>query len=228
VTRRCAVWGAAVVFLGAATEPLPAGDIPEATLVLEATIGLPGRVSTAAPPRFVLLRDRRAFVGGTDRIFAGLLDKDEAKSIEERVKQLRKRGLLSSSVSFGRDTSKKLRLRLLEDSPLDVVVTGDPAQAPPALAPLAEFLGDLLRFHHPSLRPFAPEAFALSVREGALAGGCRTWQFGIPLEDARTEPRRVSAAEAERWPTGANPASVCAGGRRFVVTLRPLLPGEAP
>jgi hypothetical protein len=228
VRRRGALFGAAVALLGVAAAPLCAGEIPEASLVLEATIGLPGRVSAAAPPRFVLMRDRRVFVGGTDGVFAGLLDKDEAKWIEERVKDLRKRGLLSPSVSFGGDATKRLRLRLLEDSPTEVVATGDPAAAPPALQPLAGFLSDLLRFHHPSLRPFAPEAYALSAREGSLAGGCRSWQFSVPLEDARAGPRLVSAAEAERWPTGANPASVCAEGRRFVVTLRPLLPGEAP
>jgi hypothetical protein len=228
VTRPRALLGAAVVLLGVAAEPLPAGDIPEAAIVLEATVGLPGRVSAAAPPRFVLLRDRRVFVGGTDRVFAGLLDKDEAKWIEERVKDLRKRGLLLPSVSFGNDTTKRFRLRVLEDSPTDVVASGDPAEAPPALQPLAGFLTDLLRFHHPSLRPFAPEAYALSVREGSLVGGCRSWPFAVPLDEALAGPHRVSAAEAEPWPTGANPASVCAEGRRFVVTLRPLLPGEAP
>jgi hypothetical protein len=228
MTRLGALFGAAAVLSGVAVAPLPAGDIPEATLVLEATVGLPGRVSAAAPPRFVLMRDRRVFVGGTDGVVAGLLDKDEAKWIEQRVKDLRKRGLLSPEVTFGGDATKRLRLRVLGDSPTEVVATGDPAAAPPALEPLAGFLSDLLRFHHPSLRPFAPEAYALSAREGSLAGGCRSWQFSVPLEDARTGPRRVSAAEAERWPTGANPASVCAEGRRFVVTLRPLLPGEAP
>ena len=38
----------------------------------------------------------------------------------------------------------------------------------------------------------------------------------------------VAAADAIGWPTGALPASVCAGDKRFVVTLRPLLPGERP
>jgi len=38
----------------------------------------------------------------------------------------------------------------------------------------------------------------------------------------------VSASEAHDWPTGAAPAAVCDGDRRFVVTLRPLLPGERP
>jgi hypothetical protein len=228
VRRSGAVFGTAVALLGMAGAPSSAGEIPEATLVLEATVGLPGRVSAAAPPRFVLMRDRRVFIGGTDGVFVGLLDKDEAKWIEERVRDLRKRGLLSPSVSFGNDATKRLRLRIPGGSPTEVVVTGDPADAPPALQPLAGFLSDLLRFHHPSLRPFAPEAYALSAREGSLVGGCRSWQFSVPLEDARTGPRRVAAAEAERWPTGANPASVCTEGRRFVVTLRPLLPGEAP
>jgi hypothetical protein len=89
MTRLGALFGAAAVLSGVAVAPLPAADIPEATLVLEATVGLPGRVSAAAPPRFVLMRDRRVFVGGTDGVVAGLLDKDEAKWIEQRVKDLR-------------------------------------------------------------------------------------------------------------------------------------------
>jgi len=40
--------------------------------------------------------------------------------------------------------------------------------------------------------------------------------------------RLVSASEAPDWPTGGAPGAVCDGDRRFVVTLRPLLPGERP
>jgi hypothetical protein len=38
----------------------------------------------------------------------------------------------------------------------------------------------------------------------------------------------VPAADFASWPTGAAPASVCAGDKKYVVTLRPLLPGEKP
>jgi hypothetical protein len=41
-------------------------------------------------------------------------------------------------------------------------------------------------------------------------------------------PRILTAADFATWPTGAAPASVCAGDKSYVVTLRPLLPGEKP
>ena len=47
---------------------------------------------------------------------------------------------------------------------------------------------------------------------------------GTPIDEGPEEP----AAEAEGWPTGALPASVCAGDKRVSVTLRPLLPDEQP
>jgi hypothetical protein len=129
-----------------------------------------------------------------------------------------------------------MRLRLLEDDPFEVVVAGDPAQAPPHLAPLATLLADLLRFDHPTLRPYTPSGYAIVAREGRLVGGCRPWGFTFPIAEALSAPRTISPAEASGWPTGAVPASVCAdgadpsdpAGKRYVVTLRPLLPGEQP
>ncbi len=211
-----------------AASPAAAGAIPDATLVLEAAVGLPGSIPAAAPPRFVLRRDRQVFVGGSEAIYVGQLHKDEVKAIERRVKALRKAGLLTPSVSFGDDASKRYRLRLLEDGPRDVVISGDPVSAPPALQPLASFVSDLLRFDHLTLRPWTPDAFALSAREGVLVGGCREWRLPIPFEDVLASPQRLGADEADRWPAGADPASVCYEGRSYVVTLRPLLPGEAP
>ena len=41
-------------------------------------------------------------------------------------------------------------------------------------------------------------------------------------------PIGVPAKQADGWPTGATPASVCSGDKQYVVTLRPLLPGELP
>jgi hypothetical protein len=211
-----------------AASPLAAGEIPDAILVLEAAIGLPGRIPDTAPPRFVLRRDRQVFFGGSEAIYVGQLSKDEVKVIERRVKALRKSGLLTPSVSFGDDASKRYRLRVLEDGPRDVVISGDPASAPPALQPLASFVSELLRFDHLTLRPWTPEAFALSAREGVLVGGCREWRLPVAFEDVLASPQRLVADEADRWPAGADPASVCYEGRSYVVTLRPLLPGEAP
>jgi hypothetical protein len=205
-----------------------AGEIPEATLVLEAAVGLPGSIPTAAPPRFVLKRDGQVFVGGSAVVYSGWLEKDEIKAIERTVKRLRKAGLLTPTVSFGDDSSKSYRLRLLKDGARDVVITGNPATAPPALQPLAAFVSDLLRFDHPSLRPLELAEYVVSAREGVLVGGCRQWRLPLPFESVLAGPQRLAADEAERWPAGADPASVCHEGRRYVVTLRPLLPGEQP
>jgi hypothetical protein len=232
---------AAAALLALAAPPsVHGGEIPGAVIVLEAAPGTPGSDPSAAPPRFVLLKDGQVFVGGTERLEAGRLEKDETSALLKRVEAVRKLPGLAlapdrgsapaggSPVSLGGDPARTVRLRLLEGKPLEVVATGDPAAAPPALAPLATFLADLLRYHHPSLRPYAPSSYAMAVREARLAGGCRAWGFAFPIAQALAPPRTVSAAEAAGWPTGARPASVCADDRRYVVTLRPLLPGEQP
>ena len=204
------------------------GEIPEATLIVEGATGLPGTLPGAAPPRFVLRRDLRVFVGGSEAIYAGQLSKNEARQIDNRVKQLRKAGLLNPSVSFGPDTTRRYRLRLLKDDARDVVMSGDPWTAPPELQSLASLVTDLLEFDHPSLRPWAPTTYALSAREGVLLGGCREWLLPVPFEDVIAAPRALDASDADRWPSGAHPASVCYRGEPYVVTLRPLLPGERP
>lgn len=212
-----------------------AGDIPDAQIVLEAAPGTPGSDPSSAPPRFVLLKDGQVFVGGTSRLEAGRLEKTEVSALRKRAEQARKAAGPASPVALGGDATRTLRLRLFEDDPVDIVATGDPAAAPPSLAPLASLLADLLRFHHPSLRPYAPQSYAMVVREARLPGGCRAWRFPFPIAEALPGPRAVSAAEAAGWPTGAVPASVCAddlgpagASRRYAVTLRPLLRGEHP
>ena len=90
----------ALAVLAIAPQAAP-GEIPGATLILEAAVGLPGRIPAAAPPRFVLLRDRQVFVGGSEAIYAGQLSKNEVKRIEKRVKRLRKAGLLQVRTEQG-------------------------------------------------------------------------------------------------------------------------------
>jgi hypothetical protein len=219
---------AAALLALAALPSLQGGEVPGAAIVLEAAPGTPGSDPSAAPPRFVLLKDGQVFVGGTARLEAGRLGKEEASALLKRAEAVRKLPGLTSPVALGGDPARTVRLRLLDGKPLEVVATGDPAAAPPALAPLATLLADLLRFHHSSLRPYAPTSYAMAVREARLVGGCRAWSFAFPIALALTSPRTVSAAEASGWPTGAMPASVCADDRHYVVTLRPLLPGEQP
>jgi hypothetical protein len=211
-----------------AAAPARAGDIPEATLVLEAMDARPEGVSSAAPPRFVLRVDNQVFVGGSARIYSGLLDKDEVKAIERRVKALRKSGVLDAPASFGGDPSQRYRLRLSEDGGRDLLITGDPALAPPALQNLAALVTDLLRFDHPSLQPWEAAEYAVSAREGTLVGGCRQWLLPISFDAVLAGPQRIAADEVDRWPAGSDPASVCVNDLRYVVTFRPLLPGERP
>ncbi len=204
------------------------GEILDAVVVFEAADGLPDSVPSAAPPRFVLRRDRQVFVGGSEKIYSGLLEKNEARAIERRIETLAKSGVLDAPASFGGDTDTRYRLRLPLEGERDVVITGDPAAAPPALQGLAALVTDLLRFDHPNLRPWAPAEYAVSAREGELVGGCRSWLLGLPFDLVLAGPQRIPAADVERWPAGSDPASVCENGRRYVVTLRPLLPGEQP
>jgi hypothetical protein len=50
-----------------------------------------------------------------------------------------------------------------------------------------------------------------------------------PLAQSVFAPREVPARGHGDWPTGAVPASVCTDdGKHYVVTFRPLLPGERP
>ena len=225
-----------VLALSASALAAVGGEIPAASIVLEALPAPPGGDPSSAPARFVLLKDGQVFVGGTSRIEAGRLEKGEAQALRKRAEQVRKLPGLASPVALGGDASRVLRLRLLEDDPLDLLATGEPAAAPPSLAPLATLLADLLRFNHPSLRPYAPSTYGMTAREARLPGGCRPWGFTFPIAEALASPRTVSAAEAAGWPTGAVPASVCVddprssagASRRYAVTLRPLLPNEVP
>jgi len=222
--------GAAVpiVLTLAAASAASAGDIPKAIVVVESlTATLPDQVPEAAPPRFVLLEDGQVFVGGTSRLASGRLAKAEAKEIEARVVGVRQLPGFGASVTLGAGP-QRYRLRLRKGGAQDITVAGDPAEAPANLLPLASLLQHLLRFDHPSLRPYRPGTYAVIAREGKLAGGCRRWTFAEPVTESLFAPRTVEARAAENWPTGATPASVCVGDKSYVVALRPLLAGERP
>jgi hypothetical protein len=219
----------AALLLAAAVPALArAGEIPGALVVLEAAPATPGSDSSGAPPRFALLKDGQVFVAGTTLVETGRLDKGEAQALAKRAAALRKLPGVAGPVTLGGAPERVARLRLLEGDPVEIVVTGDTALAPAGLAPLTAFIDELLRFRHPSLRPYAAESYALAVHEARLPGGCRAWAFALPIAQAVASRHAVSAADAASWPTGALPASVCADDRRYVVTLRPLLPGEQP
>src|SRR5688572_27889459 len=195
-----------------------AAEIPRAVAVLESrAAALPDHSPESAPPRFVLLEDGQVFVGGTHGLATARLAGREAKDLERRLSDIRKLPALAGVVTVGPGTAVR-RLQLRKGRPLDIRIEGDLAAATPALEPLASLVLDLERFHHPALRPYAPAQLALSAREASLPGGCRKWTRPEPLADSVFAPRAVAAADFASWPTGAAPASVCAGDKKYVVT----------
>ena len=220
---------AAALFLGSVAGPaLHAGDVPKAVALLEVSAPLrPGQVPEGAPLRFVLLETGQVFVGGTSEVAVGQLSSSEQKSLEKRLADLRKLPGIGGTVALG-SGERRSHLVVRKGRPLDMTVTGEPADAPGPLKPLGALLQELSSFDHPSLRPWKPESYALRAREGKLPGGCRPWPFPEPLAGTDFTARIVPAAQAVYWPTGAAPASVCQGDKTWIVTLTPLLPGEAP
>jgi hypothetical protein len=218
----------ALLVIWTAAAAAAAAEIPRAVVVLEAGVApLPDQVPEAAPPRFVLLEDGQVFVGGTHGLATTRLQGKELKDLDRRLSDIRKLPSLAGVVTVGPGTSVR-RLLLRKGRPLDMKIEGDLEAAVPALQPLAALVLDLERFHHPGLRPYAPAQLALSAREGSLPGGCRRWTRPEPLASSVFAPQAVSAGDFASWPTGSAPASVCAEDKKYVVTLRPLLPGEKP
>ncbi len=228
MTSRRAFAGAVLAWAFVAAEGR-AADPPETVLVLEVTAPPAlGTVPAAAPRRFVLLGDGQVFVGGTSRLASGRLSKEEVRALEDRVALVRKLPGLGSSISFGEPATPRFRLRVGKGKPLDLQMSGDPARGSAGLAPLVALVQDLAAFSHPSLRPYEPAHYALSAQEGTITGGCRPWTLPVTPGDAVAGGRSIDAQAAIGWPTGATPAAVCAGEKRYVVALRPLLPGEKP
>jgi hypothetical protein len=205
-----------------------AADVPKALAVLEIdSATMPGHVGASAPVRFVLLETGQIYVGGTSEIAVGQLTSSEQKALEKRLGDLRKLPGIGGAVAFG---SGKQRAHLIvrKGRPLDMVVTGAFTDSPAALKPLAALLSDLATFDHPSLKRWQPATYALRAREGKLPGGCRPWPFEEPLTGLEFTPRVMPADKVQYWPAGAAPASVCAGDKSWIVTLRPLVPDETP
>ena len=224
--RRAGAHLLCAALVGAATAR--GGDIPNAVVVLEVfSRAHPDDVPESAPPRFVLLEDGQVFVGGTSRLASGRLSPAEAKALDRRLADVRRLPGLAGTIRLGGGEGRR-RLLLRRGRPLDMTLVGDPAQAAPALRPLAALIGDLSRFDHPGLRPYEPGAYAVSAREGTLPGGCRSWPFEEPPGESVFAPRTLPGESVRDWPTGATPASVCAGDKTYVVSFRPLLPGERP
>jgi hypothetical protein len=224
--RRLACAGA--LFLTTTASFACASEVADAVMILEAISPMPpDQVGAALPLRFALLESGQVFVGGTSRILAGRLGKDEMTLLERRMNEVRKLPDLASTVTFGPEPAE-VRLSFRKSKPLEVVVKGDPDRAPAGLQSLATLVSELLRFDHASLLPYEPTSYALGVREGKLVGGCRPWTLPLTLAEAESTPQTLPASAVTGWPTGATPAFVCAGDKTYVVSLRPLVPGERP
>jgi hypothetical protein len=131
---------------------------------------------------------------------------------------------LSGQMKLGPGSQRSL-LKVRKGQALELAISGSPEGAPAGLQPLASLVSDLLQFEHPSLQRYLPGTYVLAAREGRLPGGCRSWPAG---ETMPVVPRVVSGDGFKTWPKGGNPAHVCDAGRNYLVTLRPLFPGEKP
>lgn len=203
--------------------------LPDALVILEAQDApVPGLVPEAAPPRFVLREDGTVFVGGTRGLATMKLDGEARRALEQQIADVR-RLPLAGAMSFG-SGPQRFRLFLKKGRPIDMELTGDPAQAPPVIQPLARLVRELSQWGAEGLRPYTPAGYWMSAREGTLDGGCRRWRGADPVSSAVFAPRVVTALEIKEreWPTGAVAASICEHDKRYIVTFRPMLPGEAP
>lgn len=219
---------ALLVSIACAVATVASADVPKAVALLEVdTATMPGHVGASAPVRFVLLETGQVYVGGTSEIAVGQLTSSEQKQLEKRLSDLRKLPGIGGTVAFGAG-KQRVHLVVRKGRPLDMVVTGALQDAPAALRPLAALIAELSSFDHPSLKRWQPASYALRAKEGKLPGGCRPWPFDEPLTGTEFTPRVMPADKVLYWPTGAAPASVCAGDKSWIVTLRPLVPEETP
>ncbi|MBN2371392.1 MAG: hypothetical protein JXO72_12990 [Vicinamibacteria bacterium] len=145
--------------------------------------------------------------------------------MQKRIDHVRKMRVWTGEVVLGPgETRYKLHIR----KGGMLTARGDLGAVPSGLKPLSQLIERMLCFDSPALRPYQAIRYRLAVRSGELRGGCRSWSFALPLIDVLPAPRVVPAEMASGWPTGAAPASVCHRDKKYVVTLRPLLPGENP
>jgi hypothetical protein len=157
----------------------------------------------------------------------GTLGEKEIKELEKQVASVRKNAALGGALTLG-PGQQRYRLVLRKGRPLEMTISGDPAQATSAMRPLAALVQQLAAFDHPSLRPFAPQAYAVAAREQRLPGGCRPWTGRESVARHVFTPGVEDASLLPDWPSGVAPASVCTGSVAYSVTLRPLVPGERP
>lgn len=221
--RRSTLVGALLL---ATAVPVSAGEVPEALVTLEVIEPPVGwRVAEAAPLRFALLERGRVYVGGSTRIAVGLLEGRERKELEKRVERVAKQKGLGGEVRLGPGETR-YRLHFPERGVL-VLAVGAPEAAAGEMRRLGMLIEELRDFDHHTLVPWSPLQYLLSVSRRDVPGGCRSWSLDLDPESLLRQPMAIPAGAAPRWTTGALPTAACHGGRRFAVTLRPLVPGES-
>jgi hypothetical protein len=226
VTRASKSLGAAAA-LAAICAPAWAADSTDVAIELRVSApAVPGRVPESMPPRFVLMEDGTAFIGGTSAVGTTRLEKSEVKAIEKDIDRIRKIPGLATRVDLGPGSDRTYRILVRKGKPLDLTAVGELAGANPAFRPVVSLLVRLGDYSGPELHPYRPASYLLSAREEVLPGGCRDWTFPVGLAQVLAAPQVVGAAAAEDWPTGGNGGSACVGDKRYLVSLRPLLPGE--
>lgn len=226
-------FGAALLL--AAAGPSAAQDPPAASVwmrldPLPAEMPLTTRESfEGVPPRFVLMTDGSVFVGGRRELLRGRLDNREMQAMAGFLDAVRKsfgKAGPPPALTFGEGPAT-FRFSVLLGSPLQTLVMGPlPEEGAPTSAPLPDLIRTLAGFRHSSLRLFDPPQYAMMVREKTLAGGCRSAQGLPPISPSLSTEVVVSERVTRGFPTGAEMAQVCEGGKRFTVVFRPLIPGE--
>lgn len=182
------------------------------------------------PPRFLLMTDGSVYVGGRRELLRGMLDKAEMQDLSTRIdlalKSVAQTGGVPKTLTMGEGPAI-FRFSVLLGSQFQTVVVGSlPAPGAPPLAPLPEFVRRLSAFRHPSLRPYDPKQFAMTVKERTLAGGCRTVRGWPALAQSMSGEVVMPENLVRGFPFGADVSQICESSKRYTVVLRPLVPGE--
>jgi hypothetical protein len=203
-----------------------AGEVADAIVTLEVIEpAVEWRQARALPMRVALLGKGRVYVGGSARLATAVLEGDDRKDLEKLAEQVAKQDGLAGEVRLGPGDTR-YRLHFPERGVV-ILGAGAPEGASGDLRRLGELIERLRDFDHPSLMPWTPQEYLLSVSRQDLPGGCRPWRLELDPEALLRQPMAIPAGAAPDWSTGVFPTVACLGERRFAVTLRPLVPGES-
>ena len=185
----------------------------------------PGRYPEGAPPRFVLLEKGQFFVGGQRQVAGGSWTARSSRRSRRawrgsggcRASARRSRSARAAAAT-GCSCSASIRWR----SRRPAIPRGR------ARAPAARVAAAGPRRLRSSLAALPAARLVPAGRAGrSPARRLPPVELRLPARGGRQRPRGPRRAGRD-WPHGVDAASICAGQQRYVVTLRPLLPGERP